>query len=161
MFSASGRMSLTWSQPERPRCSSKVRLANWGKIALICLHPPRSSHWSTVSLANGVWSLTRSHPARFNPWSEVRRASGVRSSAELLDQEVELNWSEVSQAQGGQVAAELPAPGEVERSERGEVGQRGQVAIEELPAPGNVERLEQGEAFQILAEGADSTFQVR
>ena len=39
------------------------------------------------------------------------------------------------------------APGEVERLERGEASQRGQVAAE-LLAPGEVERLERGEARQ-------------
>src|SRR5271165_6739011 len=50
-----------------------------------------------------------------------------------------------------QVAAELFAPGEVERLERGEAFQRRQVAAE-LPAPGEVERLERGEVGQLWRE---------
>jgi hypothetical protein len=37
---------------------------------------------------------------------------------------------------------------EVERLERGQVGERGEIAAE-LLAPDEVERLEQGEAFQL------------
>jgi hypothetical protein len=45
-----------------------------------------------------------------------------------------------SEGQRGKIA-ELVAPGEIERLERGEAGQRGQIAAE-LPAPGEVEELE-------------------
>jgi hypothetical protein len=53
-----------------------------------------------------------------------------------------------TEAERGEVAAELFAPGEVERLERGEAGEREEVAAE-LFAPGEVERLERGEAGQV------------
>ena len=99
-----------------------MRPESGDRSPLSCSHPERLSDWSEVSAASGLKSLSCSHPVRLSDWSEVSFASGRKSPLSCPHLERLSAWSDLSAeaCQRGEVAAELPAFGEVEGLERGE-----------------------------------------